>query len=131
MAASPSKPAEIRFPCISHLLLYKTTNITPCCCHITPFCCHITPFFWYITENLLYVAEKTRYSMTQEQVKQLYSTRKWHPKSYRAWYIATKTAISIYHIYSKIALPKNRSEGYIAPVYSMVYSNFFAIYRAT
>ena len=52
MATSPSKPAGIRFPRIHHLLLYTTTNITPCCCFITPFCCLITPFYWYIIENL-------------------------------------------------------------------------------
>ena len=51
MAGSPSKPAEISLPLIYHLLLYTTTNITPCCCHITPCCCLIsviTPIFWYI-----------------------------------------------------------------------------------
>ena len=74
MAASPSKPAEISLPLIYHLLLYTTTNITPCCCHITPFCCLITPFFWHIIEKLCYIAKKTQYSMTQEQVKLLNST---------------------------------------------------------
>ena len=73
MAASPSKPDGTRFPRISPLL-YNTPNITPCCCLITPCCCLITPFSGYIIEKLRYRAKKTLYSMTQEQVKRLYST---------------------------------------------------------
>ena len=72
MATSPSKPAGIRFPRIHHLLLYTTTNITPCCCFITPFCCLITPFYWYIIENLRCIAKNPRYSTTQELVRLLY-----------------------------------------------------------
>ena len=74
MAASQSKPSRIRFPRISHLLLYTTTNITSCRWLIIPFCCLITPFFWYIIENLRHIAENPRYSMTQELVSRLYST---------------------------------------------------------
>ena len=72
MTACPTKPARIRFPYISHLLQYTTTDITPCC-HITPFCCLITQFVWHIIENLHYIAKKTPYSKTQERVKRLYN----------------------------------------------------------
>ena len=82
IAASPSKQAGIRFPRISHLLLYTITDITHCECLIKPFCCLITPFFWYVIENLCYIAENPRYSTTQERVRQLFSTGIQHPKSF-------------------------------------------------
>ena len=110
MAASPSIRAGLGFPRRSHLWLYTTTKITPCCCHFTLFCFLIWQayhtFFlmylkiYFIIENLRYIAETTRYSITQERVKLLYSTRIEHPKSYIAWYIAKKQLYTIvYSIY--------------------------------